>query len=367
MENEIENMKTREARRVLHLLAHVCFLHSFVITLLGVTPSSIHSETQLLLLFIFCYTYHSFSVMKLTASLLLLSSIFLPHTILAQNSDAEVTVSWEQSGTCAYFFEKPGAWKSLAQTCIKYCGTQPDGHGYSECDHTPYKDLNLPDGVSQSTIMRDESGDVFIPCRCKCSNTDVEGITDAILDVVIEALSHLDEIICGVFMTAMVTIVEVGIMAVPGGAESTAAARAVQGVKSFTENALDVADSMGNWVGKICGIEDPNWPNSLFDLLLHAPDSYATSVGCKKKNKADCKGVDPVPDKPRSKGIDGPATKKSDLVSSVPQADPTNADKPPLTSNTIPSVSTNVSAPFTSCSLAQNKNPISSLSELLIH
>lgn len=367
MENEIENMKTREARRVLHLLAHVCFLHSFVITLLGVTPSSIHSETQLLLLFIFCYTYHSFSVMKLTASLLLLSSIFLPHTILAQNSDAEVTVSWEQSGTCAYFFEKLGAWKSLAQTCIKYCGTQPDGHGYSECDHTPYKNLNLPDGVSQSTIMRDESGDVFVPCRCKCSNTDVEGITDAILDVVIEALSHLDEIICGVFMTAMVTIVEVGIMAVPGGAESTAAARAVQGVKSFTENALDVADSMGNWVGKICGIEDPNWPNSLFDLLLHAPDSYATSVGCKKRNKADCKGVDPVPDKPRSKGIDGTATKKPDPVSSVPQADPTNADKPPLTSNTIPSVSTNVSAPFTSCLLAQNKNPISSLSELLIH
>jgi hypothetical protein len=53
MENGIENMKTREARRVLHFLAYIRFLRSFVIILLGVTPSSIYSETQLLLLFIF--------------------------------------------------------------------------------------------------------------------------------------------------------------------------------------------------------------------------------------------------------------------------------------------------------------------------
>ncbi|KAF1972015.1 hypothetical protein BU23DRAFT_442552, partial [Bimuria novae-zelandiae CBS 107.79] len=160
--------------------------------------------------------------------------------------------------------------------------------------------------IDQSTIGKDDSGDVYVPCNCKCENPDVEGIATAILDVVIEGLSHLDEIICGVFMTAMVSVVEIGIDLIPGGAEATAAARAVQGVKSFTENALDVADSMGNWVGKACGIQDPNWPNSLFDMLLASPDSYGTSVGCKKKNKSECKSVDPVPDKPKSRGPNEP-------------------------------------------------------------
>lgn len=142
--------------------------------------------------------------MKFTASLLLLSSSLLPPVALAQNSDSEVAASWTQQGVCAYFFEKPGAWKSLAETCVDYCKNN-GGHGYSECDYSAWKDFDLPKGIDQSLIGKDDSGDVYVPCKCKCDNPDVEGITNAILDIVIEGLSHLDEIICGVFMTAMVS------------------------------------------------------------------------------------------------------------------------------------------------------------------
>ena len=221
--------------------------------------------------FIQLIRFHFFT-MKYTASLLLLSNSLVYADKLPQNSDSAVAAAWEKSGSCAYFYEKPGAWKSLAETCVKYCEAQPDGHGYSECDHTPYKDMDLPEGA-KSIIATDDAGDAYVPCKCKCSNPDVEGIAKELVDVVVEGLSHLDEFLCGIFMTAMVTVVEIGIDAIPGGAEATAAARAVQGVKSFVENGLDIADSMGNWVGKVCGIEDPNWPNSLFDILLAAPDS----------------------------------------------------------------------------------------------
>jgi hypothetical protein len=144
--------------------------------------------------------------MKLTASLLLFSSSLLAPTAVAQNSDSEVTASWTEQGVCAYYYEKPGAWKSLAETCVKYCENN-GGHGYSECDHTPYAGKDLPNGIDQSTIQQDDTGDVYVPCLCKCDNPDVEGIVTAIVDVVIEGLSHLDEIICGVFMTAMVSAV----------------------------------------------------------------------------------------------------------------------------------------------------------------
>lgn len=70
--------------------------------------------------------------------------------------------------------------------------------------------MDLPNEIGQSAIKHDESGDNYVPCRCKCDNPDVEGLTNGILDVVIEGLSELDQIICGVFMTAMVSVVEVG-------------------------------------------------------------------------------------------------------------------------------------------------------------
>lgn len=142
--------------------------------------------------------------MRFTASLLLFSSSLLIPSAVAQNSDDQVAASWTQQGMCAYYFQKPGASKSLADTCIKYCQNN-GGHGYSECDHSPYAGMNLPNGVDQSTIMKDSSGDSYIPCKCKCDNPTVEGLSGDLFDVVFEGLSHLDQVICGVFMTAMVS------------------------------------------------------------------------------------------------------------------------------------------------------------------
>ncbi|KAL5427576.1 hypothetical protein PMIN07_006035 [Paraphaeosphaeria minitans] len=302
--------------------------------------------------------------MRFTKSLLLLSSSLLASTVVAQNTDSEVAASWTEQGICAFFYKKPGAWKSLAQTCVKYCENN-GGHGYSECDHTPYAGMNLPNGIDQSTIMHDDSGDVYVPCKCKCDNPDVEGIANAILDVVIDGLSQLNEIICGVFMTAMVSVVETGIDLIPGGPEAEAAAHGVEAVKSFTENSLDVADSMGNWVGKACGIKDPNWPNNIFDTLLTAPDSYGKSIGCKLKVKAGCKHLDPIPDKPKKKEPhdpepDKPKTKEPDDPATKRPVTATSAEAPPVTSDTAPPVSSDPAPPGSSDVPVSSKMPKSS-------
>ena len=63
---------------------------------------------------------------------------------------------------------------------------------YSEYDRAPYENMDLPNEIGQSAIKHDESGDNYVPCRCKCDNPDVEGLTNGILDVVIEGLSELD-------------------------------------------------------------------------------------------------------------------------------------------------------------------------------
>lgn len=95
-------------------------------------------------------------------------------------------------------------------------------------------------------------------------------------------------------LEALNTILEVGIDAVPGGAVANGAKTAVQGAKSFAENGLTAASFFDNWIGDACGV--PDWNFDLFGALLGAPDSMGTSIGCKRKNKADCKKVDSVPD-----------------------------------------------------------------------
>ena len=289
--------------------------------------------------------------MRAASSLLLLGSSVFP-TVIAQighTTDAQLTVAWESSGVCAYYYEKPGKRAPLADTCIKYCDNN-GGHGFSMCDRFPYKDFDLPKGIDQSIIGQDEAGDVFVPCKCKCEDETVEGFTKAVLDIVIEGLSQLDNIICAVMVETFKTILEVGIMFVPGGAPTSAAMRFVQGAKSFVENGLEAADFFGNWVGKACGV--PDWNFDLFGkcfyilfgntlltpnlgALVGAPDSFGTSIGCKKKNKSECKKVDPVPDPPKpSKKPDDPP--KSDPPppppSKTPETPPSSAPETPPSS-----------------------------------
>ncbi|KAH7393076.1 hypothetical protein BKA66DRAFT_439188 [Pyrenochaeta sp. MPI-SDFR-AT-0127] len=222
--------------------------------------------------------------------LLLASSMF--SVSLAQERDDQVAASWEVSGTCAYFFKQPLKWSPLKETCIKYC-EKNGGHGYSECDHSPYKDIDIEKDIS-SQIKRDDAGDPWVVCECKCSNPDVEGIVIPIFEIVAEGLSHLDNIICAVMLEAFKTILDVGIMLVPGGAPVNAAMKAVQGAKSFVENGMEAADFFGNWVGKACGV--PEWNFDLWGALIGAPDSMGTSIGCKKKNKSECKKMDSIPE-----------------------------------------------------------------------
>ncbi|ORY17841.1 hypothetical protein BCR34DRAFT_10171 [Clohesyomyces aquaticus] len=188
--------------------------------------------------------------MRLATTILLLCSSSILPGILAQETDEQVTASYEQSGTCAFYFQKPAKKAPLSQTCIKYCENN-GGHGYSECDRSPYNNVDFENGFDKSTIEKDADGDLWVPCRCKCDNPDVEGIAEAIFDIVAEALQQLDNIICAVMLESFKQILEIGIDFIPGGAEVNGIRRAVEGAKSFAENGLAAADFFGNWVSSM--------------------------------------------------------------------------------------------------------------------
>lgn len=187
--------------------------------------------------------------MRLSTSLLLISSsaVLGEHIAVRQNTDAQVTASYEQQGICAYYFQKPAKKAPLSDTCIKYCANN-GGHGYSECDIGVYKNTDFEHGFDKSLINKDEAGDLWVPAKCKCSNPDVEGITEEIFDIVAKGLAQLDNIICAVMLESFKTILDVGVMLVPGGAELGAAGKAIEGAKSFVENGMEAADFFGNWV-----------------------------------------------------------------------------------------------------------------------
>ncbi|KAF2821656.1 hypothetical protein CC86DRAFT_373485 [Ophiobolus disseminans] len=266
-----------------------------------------------------------------TAILLLWSCTGFPGA-LAQETDSQVAASWTTSGTCAYYFRAPGKHTILSDTCSKYCETH-GGHGYSECDHSLWKDLDIENKFS-SLIDKDDGGNVFVVTKCKCSNPTVEAITTSIFEVVAQGLSQLDNLLCAIMLETFKIILDVGIMFVPGGAPANAAIKAVQGAKSFVENGLEAADYFGNWVGKACGM--PDWNFDLWGALIGAPDSISTSIGCKKKNKADCKKMDPIPDPPKK--VDPPKLTKLPEPTKV---EPTKLTKQPEPTKVVPTVTKN--------------------------
>jgi hypothetical protein len=187
--------------------------------------------------------------MKLIVSTLLLCGSYMLPGALAQTTDQQVASFWEGSGVCAYYFTKPAKKAPLSQTCIKYCENN-GGHGYSECDHMAFKDIDIMNGYDKSLIRQDEAGDPYVATKCKCENPDVEKFALIIFDIVAEALEKLDNIICAVMLEAFKQIIDVGLMFVPGG-QAVGAMRAVQGAKSFYENGMEAADFFGNWVSTI--------------------------------------------------------------------------------------------------------------------
>lgn len=89
--------------------------------------------------------------------------------------------------------------------------------------------------------------------------------------------------LCAVIVSAVTTLVEEGIDALPGGAEATAAGKAVEGAKTFIENGLNAASFFGNWIGQSCGVPSFDFDlDQVFQQLINAPDALGKSKGCFK-------------------------------------------------------------------------------------
>ncbi|KAL9617420.1 MAG: hypothetical protein Q9160_007777 [Pyrenula sp. 1 TL-2023] len=295
--------------------------------------------------------------------------------VSAHTADKQLTAIWEGDGTCAYYFKKPGKRSSLAETCVRYCENN-GGHGFSQCDLSPVKDIDFEHGFDKSIIQEDDAGDVYVPSRCKCENKDVEELSAEIFDILAKGLEKLDNLLCAVMLEAFKTIIEVGIEFVPGGAVLNGAKAAVQGAKSFAENGLEAADFFGDWVsiifqsedlllmhisqvGNACGV--PDWNLDLWGGLLGAPDSYGTSIGCKRKNKSACKKPDSKPDP--TEMPDGPpvstAKDKTEPTSTKEESKPTTTKytEPKPTSTKTGDSSTTTSSSSGCPSATDTKSP----------
>lgn len=156
--------------------------------------------------------------------------------------------------------------------------------------------------IDPSIVWQDDDGNDYTPGVCICDG--IEQVAEAFFNIVVEALQKLDDVLCAVFLSAFDTIIQTGLLLVPGGIEAKVASDgvrlAVQGAKTFTENGGDAADFFGGWVGPACHM--PNWNSDvlgmIFGVLNNAPDSTGTSLGCVRKNKAACRKPDPKPDPP---------------------------------------------------------------------
>ncbi|XXG95828.1 hypothetical protein Hte_002099 [Hypoxylon texense] len=231
--------------------------------------------------------------------------------------DSQTIAAYEMSGMCLYYYtSRQPNWNKGLQPCIKYCEDN-GGHGYSECDMSSYKDIDIEKDSSFPKYV-DDDGFPWVPAPCKCENKDVEGIATEIADIVAEALSQLDNILCAVFISAIKEIADIGLMFIPGGQAISGAGKVIQYAKSAYENGMDAADFYTDWVGQACGV--PGWNFSLegmFMDMVDAPDSMmgagAASTGClRKKDKSKCKKRDPKPDPKTSSQVHGGTSNKKD-------------------------------------------------------
>ncbi|KAI0892932.1 hypothetical protein F4806DRAFT_505218 [Annulohypoxylon nitens] len=275
--------------------------------------------------------------------------------------DSETIAAYEKSGECLYYYtdRQPGSNKGL-QPCIKYCADH-GGHGYSECDESAYKNIDLEKDHGIPKYV-DDDGFPWVPAPCKCENKDVEGLATEIMDIVAQALAKLDNILCAVFTSAIKEIADIGLMFIPGGEAVSGAAKVMQYAKSAYENGMDATGFYTDWVGKACGV--PGWNfdlENMFMDMVDAPDSMmgpgVASTGCLlTKNKSKCRKRNPKPNpktssqvhkgsstknnnppKTSSKASKGSSTKNNNppkTSSKVGKSSSTKKDDPPKTSST---------------------------------
>lgn len=173
-------------------------------------------------------------------------------------------------------------------------------------------------------------------------------LCEEIVEIVIKGLAQLDNVLCAVMLSSFKSIIDVGLMFVPGGQATTAVKAAVQGAKSFYQNGEEASSFFGNWIGPACGVPDFDFDITMvFGDLVGAPDSMSRGppVGCKKKS--GCRNVDPVPD-PKDKP-DKPTDKPADKPTDQPTDKPTETTQPITTSTQTTSSSTSSSTTGAAC------------------
>ncbi|KAK7977144.1 hypothetical protein PG988_004634 [Apiospora saccharicola] len=182
----------------------------------------------------------------------------------------------------------------------------------------------------------DEDGFLHNIGKCFCTD-DIKPLLDPIIHAIAEALEMLGDIlekVCEGLLETIKQVVDVGIMAIPGGSAVKAVSWGVRAAKTLAENGKTAEDMFGNWVGPVCG--DASFKGfdiaTAFQELSGAPDSMGTSIGC--LNKKGCKKPPQKPDPPKAPSKpDKPPEKPT---TNIPDKPPTNGDKPTATDNKPP-------------------------------
>lgn len=209
--------------------------------------------------------------------------------------------------------------------------------------------------------MKDEAGLLWVPGECVCAPAlDVAGV---FLNITLEGLGRLQDVLCGVMLSTLELFVKTAIEILPPGRAGTAAARVVEGAKTFAENGVAAASLFGDWIGPACKLTDLNWKpfdlNMLFQNMVSSPDSIGVSKGCFKKNKADCskpkaaptKKPDPVPSPTKdAKPNPSPSPIKPGPVSSAQPSVSTATARPSTASSGAPATSSRASTTSSSSS-----------------
>ncbi|EFQ31009.1 hypothetical protein CGRA01v4_08551 [Colletotrichum graminicola] len=213
-----------------------------------------------------------------------------------------------KDGTCVKYFD-PKVPNDGLTPCRTYCKAKGQPEEKVGCHSGP-----TPTG--KGPWYTDTDGYEWYPGKCFCAE-EIDPIAEAFAIPIIESLAKLDNVICGVFLQAVVESINIGFALVPGAGQAATAARlatkaAVEGAKSFAENSMNPTDFFDGWIKKGCGIDKIELDyDGTFNSLVNAPDSVGTSTGCKRKKKGDCKKLDRKPD-PTTKKEDTPATTKKE-------------------------------------------------------
>ncbi|KAI8259046.1 hypothetical protein K4K58_002896 [Colletotrichum sp. SAR11_239] len=308
----------------------------------------------------------AFAYLPLLGSLLVATASALQTSEISRRDEKldQFYNAMAEDGTCVIYIDNTVKNDGLTP-CRTFCKEkgQPEDRVGCHSDHIPNGEGPYP---------RDPDGYEWFPGDCFCAE-EIDPVAEAFIIPVIEGLAKLDEIICGVFVQAVVESINIGFALVPGAGQAAASARAatkaaVEGAKSFAENSLNPTDFFDGWVKKSCGIDKIELDyDSTFNSLVNAPDSVGTSTGCKRKKKGDCKTLDSKPDPKTTKKDDAPKTTKKEeppttkdpgpTTTAGPDGGLTTSDKPQATTTSTSSANPSETAvTCESCRSSKAKN-----------